>query len=120
MVLMKNIIMIVAIFILITNIFPNLSNMFNFKIQEGIQDKNPPPKGCSSSQRNIATQQAGEIDNLESRVLAFGSQLKMVEDQIKNQTQQILINKQKIKRSANQTKEAGKKALKESDSIKFK
>lgn len=98
MVLMKNIIMIVGLFIIISNIFPNLSTIFgiNNKIKEGIQSANPPPKGCSASQRNIATQQAGEIDNLESRVLAFGSQLKLLEGQIKNQKDEIKVNDEKL------------------------
>ena len=66
------------------------------KIKEGIQSANPPPKGCSASQRNIATQQAGEIDNLESRVLSFGAQLKLLEEQIKKQKDDIGANNLKI------------------------
>ncbi len=116
MVLMKNIIMVIGFFILIINLFPNL---FDYKIKEGIQDKNPPPTGCSASQRNIATQQAGEIDNLESRVLAFGSQLEQLDEMIKNQSSQILVNKQKIKKSVNDTKNAAKNAEKQTD-IKMK
>jgi hypothetical protein len=98
MVLMKNIIMIIGLFIIISNIFPNISTMFglNNKIKEGIQSANPPPKGCSASQRNIATQQAGEIDNLESRVLSFGAQLKLLEEQIKKQKDDISANDLKI------------------------
>jgi hypothetical protein len=98
MVLMKNIIMIVGLFIIISNIFPNISTIFglNNKVKEGIQSANPPPKGCSASQRNIATQQAGEIDNLESRVLSFGAQLKLLEQQIKKQKDDIGANDLKI------------------------
>jgi len=123
MVLMKNIIMIVGLFIIISNIFPNISTMFglNNKIKEGIQSANPPPKGCSASQRNIATQQAGEIDNLESRVLAFGSQLKLLEEQVGKQKEQISINNNKIRGVANENKQAAEAALAEGpDSVKFK
>ena len=107
MVLMKNIIMIVGLFIIISNIFPNISTMFglNNKIKEGIQSANPPPKGCSASQRNIATQQAGEIDNLESRVLSFGAQLKQLEEQIKGQKEQIAVNEQSIQAVVNEAAE---------------
>ena len=72
----------------------------NNKIKEGIQSANPPPKGCSSSQRNIATQQAGEIDNLESRVLSFGAQLKLLEEQIKKQKDDIGANDLKLSKLA--------------------
>jgi len=115
MVLMKNIIMIVGLLIIISNIFPNISTIFglNNKIKEGIQSANPPPKGCSSSQRNIATQQAGEIDNLESRVLAFGSQLKLLEQQVKNQKEQIGINNNKIAGVAQANTKAAQAALDE-------
>lgn len=126
MVLMKNIIMIVGLFIIISNIFPNISSIFGFdnnnnnNIKEGIQSANPPPKGCSASQRNIATQQAGEIDNLESRVLAFGSQLKLLEEQIEQQKEQITVNNNKIKSSVNETKSAADAALAEGpDSVKM-
>ena len=120
MVLMKNIIMIVGLLIIISNIFPNISTIFglNNKIKEGIQSANPPPKGCSASQRNIATQQAGEIDNLESRVLAFGSQLKLLEEQVGQQKEQITINNTKISGVANANKQAAEAAFKEGpDSI---
>ena len=123
MVLMKNIIMIVGLFIIISNIFPNISTMFglNNKIKEGIQSANPPPKGCSASQRNIATQQAGEIDNLESRVLAFGSQLKLLEEQVGKQKEQISINNNKIRGVANENKKAAEAAFEEGpDSVEFK
>jgi len=123
MVLMKNIIMIVGLFIIISNIFPNISTFFglNNKIKEGIQSANPPPKGCSASQRNIATQQAGEIDNLESRVLAFGSQLKLLEEQVGKQKEQITINNNKIQRAANESTKAAQAAFEEGpDSIEMK
>ena len=123
MVLMKNIIMIVGLLIIISNIFPNISTIFglNNKIKEGIQSANPPPKGCSASQRNIATQQAGEIDNLESRVLAFGSQLKLLEEQVGQQKEQITINNTKISGVANANKQAAEAAFKEGpDSIEMK
>ena len=121
MVLMKNIIMIVGLFIIISNIFPNISSIFglNNKIKEGIQSANPPPKGCSASQRNIATQQAGEIDNLESRVLAFGSQLKLLEEQVGKQKEQITINSTKITGVSNANKKAADELYSEGpDSIK--
>ena len=121
MVLMKNIIMIVGLLIIISNIFPNISTIFglNNKIKEGIQSANPPPKGCSASQRNIATQQAGEIDNLESRVLAFGSQLKLLEEQVGQQKEQITINNTKITGVSNANKKAADELYSEGpDSIK--
>ncbi len=121
MVLMKNIIMIVGLLIIISNIFPNISTIFglNNKIKEGIQSANPPPKGCSASQRNIATQQAGEIDNLESRVLAFGSQLKLLEEQVGKQKEQITINNTKITSVSNANKRAADELYSEGpDSIK--
>ncbi len=121
MVLMKNIIMIVGLLIIISNIFPNISTIFglNNKIKEGIQSANPPPKGCSASQRNIATQQAGEIDNLESRVLAFGSQLKLLEEQVGKQKEQITINNTKITGVSNANKKAADELYSEGpDSIK--
>ena len=99
----------------------NGANIFglNNKIKEGIQSANPPPKGCSASQRNIATQQAGEIDNLESRVLAFGAQLKLLEDQVKQQKEQIGINNNKISGVAQANTKAAQAALAEGpDSIK--
>lgn len=69
---LSNILLIILVVILFQEIFINK----NQNKENLIAQRNPWPKGCPRSQRNIAVQQAEKIDNLESRILTFVADVK--------------------------------------------
>lgn len=111
-----NILFIILFIITISELFYKKNS---FK-EDLIPQRNPWPKNCPKSQRNIAVKQAQTIDNLESRVLTFISDIKEQNKQLeKLEKQNKKINKG-IKRQVNDTKEEAQAAEKEVTKIKMK
>ena len=74
---LSNILFIILVVILLHEIFANKKLINKKQKKENlIPQRNPWPKGCSKSQRNIAIKQAEKIDNLESRILTFVADIK--------------------------------------------
>ena len=112
---LSNILIVILVVILFHEIFIN-------KIQNKetlIPERNPWPKGCPKSQRNIAIQQAEKIDNLESRILTFIADVKesnKLLDQFEKRNKKV---DKAVKSEVSDTKKDAEAAEKAATSVKM-